>query len=101
MYDRKVGGGTFGSLPIGIPFGANWRPAHAVYRFATLDRRNGGDYLFGPIYQTGMFLDPSTPVKFSIHVNTNQGKVIDLGGIIDMGTINGGSCKVFENGKVQ
>lgn len=55
-------------------------------------------YDLRPFNFNGNGFDPSTNVMFSTHVNRAGGKTIDLGGVVNMGTIPYGTCKVYDDG---
>jgi hypothetical protein len=79
----------------GLPSGENWRSFKRE-----MNQLGGGDRRF---YDTGVRFTPlgsiiDSPVKFSIHVNHRRGRTIDLGGIVDMGIIERGKCKIYDDG---
>ena len=95
IYTRySFGINAFGQQ-FGFPSGENWRSAaRPVLNSSFGDKRF---YDTGPIwYPLSSLVD--SPVKFSIHVNHSRGKTIDLGGIVDMGKIEPGKCKVYDDG---
>ncbi|MCT7957909.1 hypothetical protein [Laspinema palackyanum] len=77
--------------------GENWRP------LGVLGPRNNtrdGDRRF---YDSGPMTGPlqsvvHSPIKFAIHVNHSRGTTIDLGGIVDMGVIEPGQCRIYDDG---
>lgn len=58
-------------------------------------------YDLRPFNFNGNGFDPSTNVMFSTHVNRAGGKTIDLGGIVNMGTIPYNTCKVYDDGRMR
>jgi hypothetical protein len=91
-YGLNLGGQTFGYVT-----GENWRPIGVPDRQYNTSQ---GDRRF---YDTRVMTYPlssvvDSPIKFSIHVNHSRGKTIDLGGIVDMGKIEAGKCRVYDDG---
>lgn len=91
-YGVNLWGQTFGYVT-----GENWRPigvGDTHYNTKDGDRR---------FYDTTPLTGPlnsvvSSPIKFAIHVNHSRGKTIDLGGIVDMGVIEPGKCRIYDDG---
>ena len=96
MYTRYSVGVNVGGQQFGFPSGENWRNMYTLSNFTGLR----GDQRF---YDTGARFSPlisivDSPDKFSIHVNHSRGKTTDLGGIVDMGKIEAGKCRVYDDG---
>lgn len=94
MYTRYSVGVNLGGQQFGFPSGENWRQFWNENNTRTGDRR---------FYDTGARFSPlisivDSPVKFSIHVNHSRGKTTDLGGIVDMGKIEAGQCRIYDDG---
>ncbi|HAT13475.1 MAG TPA: hypothetical protein DCS91_07770 [Microcoleaceae bacterium UBA11344] len=96
MYTRYSIGVNLLGQQFGLPSGENWRNMSTMSNWTGLR----GDQRF---YDTKPLFSPLTsivdsPVKFSIHVNHSRGKTTDLGGIVDMGKIEVGKCKIYDDG---
>jgi hypothetical protein len=97
IYSRYAYGLNLWGQTFGYVTGENWRP------IGVPDKRyntSQGDKRF---YDTGVMTYPlssvvDSPIRFSIHVNHSRGKTIDLGGIVDMGKIEAGKCRVYDDG---
>ncbi|WP_190489639.1 hypothetical protein [Microcoleus sp. FACHB-831] len=95
IYTRYSIGVNIAGQQFGLPSGENWRNLRGE-----MYNNKWGDKRF---YDTGVLFSPlisiiDSPVKFSIHVNHTRGKTIDLGGIVDMGKIEQGKCRVYDDG---
>jgi hypothetical protein len=99
IYSRYGYGVNALGQVFGYVTGENWRPLGAPgYRNNT--SLSQGDRRF---YDSGVLIGPlnsivDSPIKFSIHVQHSKGKTIDLGGIVDMGKIEVGKCRVYDDG---
>ena len=95
IYTRYSIGANVLGQQFGLPSGENWREAaKPIPNNAFRDTR---------FYDTGPLFSPLTsivdsPVKFSIHVRHSRGKTIDLGGVVDMGKIEPGKCRIYDDG---
>jgi hypothetical protein len=79
--------------------GENWRPL-GIIDYKNNTSLSKGDRRF---YDSGVLIGPlnstvDSPIKFSIHVQHSKGTTIDLGGIVDMGKIEEGKCRVYDDG---
>jgi len=97
IYSRYAYGLNLWGQTFGYVTGENWRPIGVP---ATRFNTRSGDRRF---YDTTVMTYPLTtvvdsPIRFSIHVNHSRGKTIDLGGIVDMGRIEAGKCRVYDDG---
>ncbi|MCT7970231.1 hypothetical protein NG799_28345 [Laspinema sp. D1] len=97
IYSRYSYGVNLWNQTFGYVTGENWRPIGVPN---TLNNTRDGDRRF---YDTTPMTYPltsvvSSPIKFSIHVNHSRGKTIDLGGIVDMGVIEPGQCRIYDDG---
>ncbi|MEZ2229961.1 MAG: hypothetical protein ACBR50_27255 [Microcoleus sp.] len=101
IFWRPVRGININGQPLGYIQGAEWRPFFVAYNTKSGDRR---------WYQRSEQLplvsaDVTTPVKFGMHVyRTSPGYsdyVIDLGGVVDLGTIPLNSCRVYDDGNIR
>ena len=94
-YSRYAIGINLWGQTFGAVAGENWRSLNGTkYNTRNGDRR---------FYDTAPLVFPlqsivDSPIKFSIHVNHSRGKTIDLGGIVDMGKIEAGKCRVYDDG---
>ena len=99
MFSRVgVGVNILGQLVV-IPASEAWRPMPFTERRYNINPKRG-DRRF---YDTGVQIYPliaifDSPVRFAIHVNHSRGKTIDLGGIVDLGRISPGTCRVYDDG---
>jgi hypothetical protein len=99
IYSRYSYGLSAWGQTLGYVTSENWRP------IGVRDYRNNGTSSQGDrrFYDTGPMAYPLTslvdsPIKFSIHVEHSKGTTIDLGGIVDMGKIEVGKCKIYDDG---
>ncbi|MEG3892315.1 hypothetical protein QT973_18065 [Microcoleus sp. Z1_A1] len=94
MYTRYSLGVNALGQPFGLTSGENWRRLRIESNSRRRDKR---------FYDTSSLFFPlqsivDSPVKFSIHVNHSRGRTIDLGGIVDMGRIEPGKCRIYDDG---
>jgi hypothetical protein len=97
IYSRYAYGVNLWGQTFGYVTGENWRPIGVPdihYNTENGDRR---------FYDTGPMTAPlqsvvDSPIKFAIHVNHSRGKTIDLGGIVDIGVIEPGKCRIYDDG---
>ena len=97
IYSRYSYGLNLWGQTLGVVAGENW--SSLAFRGNRYNTQNG-DRRF---YDTGAITYPlqsvvDSPVKFAIHVNHSRGKTIDLGGIVDMGVIEPGQCRIYDDG---
>lgn len=87
---------------IGQTGGERWREVGEAYNTAQGDRRwyqQTMNYIVGA--------HPDSPVKVSVHVDTRResdnrlSTVYDLGGIVDFGKVEAGSCRVYRDGQFE
>jgi hypothetical protein len=94
IYTRYGVGVNLYGQQFGLVGSENWRTLRVESNTSRDDRR---------FYDTNPLFTPlssivDSPVKFSIHVNHSRGKTIDLGGIVDMGKIEVGKCRIYDDG---
>lgn len=96
IYSRySIGANILPALSGGFPSGENWREAaRPIYNNVFRDTRF---YDTGPLFSPAISIVDS-PIKFSIHVRHSRGKTIDLGGVVDMGKIEPGKCRIYDDG---
>lgn len=97
IYSRYSYGVNLWGQTFGYVTGENWRPIGVP---DTRYNTENGDRRF---YDTGPMTAQlhsvvHSPIKFAIHVNHSRGKTIDLGGIVDMGVIEPGQCRIYDDG---
>ncbi len=99
IYSRYGYGVNLWGQVWGYVTGENWRPIgiHDT-RYNVMPWQ--GDRRF---YDTRPMTFPlsslvDSPIKFTIHVNHSRGKTIDLGGIVDLGRIEPGKCRIYDDG---
>lgn len=97
IYSRYSFGVSAWGQSFGYTTGENWRSLNVRNGF---NNTRNGDRRF---YDTGPMTAPLTsivdsPIKFSIHVNHSRGRTIDLGGVVDMGRIEPGKCRIYDDG---
>jgi len=93
-YGLNLWGQTFGYVT-----GENWRP------IGIPDKKYNvmpwqGDRRFYDTKPMSYLLTSlvDSPIKFAIHVNHSRGKTIDLGGVVDLGRIEPGKCRIYDDG---
>ena len=94
IYSRYSIGVNAWGQSLGYTTGENWRNLRVEANSRRGDRR---------FYDTTPLFAPLTSVvdsniKFSIHVNHSRGRTIDLGGVVDMGKIEPGKCRIYDDG---
>ncbi|MEG4345832.1 hypothetical protein QUB70_21510 [Microcoleus sp. A003_D6] len=98
MYSRYSMNVNFQGIGLAVPSGENWRTISPIggprYNTRNGDRR---------FYDTGVMIGllqsiVDSPVKFSIHANHSRGRTVDLGGVVDMGRIEPGKCRIYDDG---
>ncbi len=103
MYSRYAIGVTIFNTPIIVKTSEAWRGIgaspygrqQATTNTPTGDRRwYRIDWPVIPLISSS----ENTPIKFAIHVNHSKGKTIDLGGIVDLGAIPYGKCRIYDDG---
>lgn len=84
---------------LGYTTGESWR--HEGTRYNNLWGSDRRFYeVFFPVVPLGTG-SQKTPVKVAIHVNHSRGKTVDLGGVVDLGEIPVGSCRIYDDGNLR
>jgi hypothetical protein len=99
IYSRYSYGLNAWGQTLGYVTDESWRPI-GLPSYRNNVSPSQGDRRF---YDTKPMTYPLTsvvdsPIKFSIHVQHSKGTTIDLGGIVDMGRIEVGKCRVYDDG---
>ncbi|MEK0195554.1 MAG: hypothetical protein EAZ78_05155 [Oscillatoriales cyanobacterium] len=98
MYSRYSLNVNFRGIGWAVPSGENWRTISPVGN-QKYNTRNGDRRFYDTGVLVGLFTSiVDSPIKFSIHVNHSRGKTIDLGGVIDLGKIEVGQCRIYDDG---
>jgi hypothetical protein len=107
IYSRYGYGLNLWGQQFGYVTGENWRSigpgSQSAYGTIYNVPEGRGDKRF---YDTTPYTFPFTsavdsPIKFAIHVNHSRGKTIDLGGVVDLGKIEPGKCKIYDDGNIR